>query len=154
MDRTLESLDYFLNYFLRRGRMQTVVTEGGVEDELLVRREGGCCIRKCYWLRPIILSSFSTDYFFVESFALGRNCCWKYHQRSSAVQSCVSLSSRPGLVLNDTHWLSRIIHQLLRISLCVYSISLLNFSIFLLSLTISERQRSRSFRSLTLNFAA
>ena len=31
-------------------------------------------------------------------------------------------------VLNNTHGLSRIIHQLLYVSLCVYSISLLNLS--------------------------
>ena len=40
MDRTFEPLDYFFKYFSRRGRMQTVVTDEWVEDELSVRREG------------------------------------------------------------------------------------------------------------------
>ena len=42
-------------------------------------------------------------------------------------------------VLNDTHELSRIIHQLLHISLCVYSISL-NLAIFLLSVILSDNK--------------
>ena len=42
-------------------------------------------------------------------------------------------------VLNDTHELSRIIHQLLHISLCVYSISL-NLAIFLLLVILSDNK--------------
>ena len=63
MDLVIGSLDYFLDHFLDhfiegapplglreewdavhqylgRGERQTIVTQGGVEDELLVRREG------------------------------------------------------------------------------------------------------------------
>ena len=62
--------------------------------------------------------------------------------------------SRLVPVLNDTYWLSRVIHQLLHVSFCEYSISLLNLPMIPLSLILSGRQRSRNFRFLVLNLAA
>ena len=78
------------------------------------------------------------------------NSCFRF----STVNSRVCLLSRLVPVLNDTHSLSRIIHQLLHVSLCVNSISLLNLSIFLLSLILSGKQRFWAFRSLARNLAA
>ena len=75
---------------------------------------------------------------------------------SSAVESCVCLLSRLVPVLNDTHGLSRIIHQLLNVSLCVNSRSwnlagahywTPEFSYLLYVIDLIKRQRSRNFRS-------
>ena len=133
-------------------------------------------IMEFHWIIQIILSAFSIDYFYVKIFALGRSVSlffghanaklapkhWtiiviesitNFRFRSSTVESCVCLWGRIVPVLNNTHGLSRIIHQLLYVSLCVYSISLLNLSIFFWSFILPGRQRSRSFRSLALNLA-
>ena len=129
---------------------------------------GGWCISYAtdlwsfHWVIQIILNGFSTDFFYVKIFALGRGVSlfiyffchakaklaqkqWSivvtenianFRFRSSTVESCVCLLSRLVPVLNDTYGLAWIIHQLLHVTLYVYSRSL-NLAIFLLSFRFS-----------------
>ena len=67
--------------YSRRDGSQTVVTEGGVKDELSICREGwevdvlvtATDLWSVYCIIHIILSGFSTHYLYVKILALGRS---------------------------------------------------------------------------------
>ena len=119
---------------LREGGKQSLSTEGGVGGRVLSLREGwetdyyyagrvgGCCNSKRFWLIELLLDH--TNYF-------DRFFDWLLLKiarlRSLTVEFRVWLLSRP------------VHHQLLYVSLCLFSISWLNLSIFLLQLTLLDK---------------
>ena len=117
--------------YLGRGERQTVVTQGGVEDEW--KEEGWEVVIgvnaidwwSFYWIIHIFLSGFSTDWLTVKIFKLGcyaglffchANLPPKHWTQiviksmansqflTSTIESCMCLLSRPVPVLNASHF--------------------------------------------------
>ena len=121
--------------YWRRDGSQTVVTEGGVKDEVSICREGWevhvlvtatdlwsvyCIIHIIFDFRVSLIfrhanAKLAPEHWTIIVIENIANSCF----RSSTVKSCVCLLSRLVPVLNDTHRLAWIIFQLPHVSLFV-----------------------------------